>query len=127
MAAERTHGLPEISTEELRRRIDGDADFVLVDALSPLSFAHSRLPEAVNIPPDRVDDLAPHLIPDRRAEVVVYCEGVDCDASVQAAERLVELGYSNVRHYAEGKRGWTDAGLALETTRKTPRVRPRRS
>jgi rhodanese-related sulfurtransferase len=33
---------------------------------------------------------------------------------VLVAERLLELGYRNVRHYAGGKRDWIDAGLPLE-------------
>ncbi len=35
-------------------------------------------------------------------------------SSVEVAERLLELGYRNVLHYAGGKRDWTDAGLPLE-------------
>lgn len=28
------------------------------------------------------------------------------------------MGYSNVRDYAEGKQGWIDAGLAVESLHK---------
>ncbi len=107
--------IPEVTCDELRRRLDNGDELVIVDALSPLSFAHSRLPGAVNIPPERVDELAPRRIPDRAAEVVVYCMSHDCDASVETAERLRELGYRNVLHFAGGKREWREAGLPLET------------
>jgi rhodanese-related sulfurtransferase len=30
-------------------------------------------------------------------------------------QRLLELGYERVGHYAGGKRDWVDAGLPLET------------
>jgi rhodanese-related sulfurtransferase len=33
---------------------------------------------------------------------------------VEVGKRLVELGYPNVHHYVEGKRGWVEAGLPLE-------------
>ena len=106
--------LPHIDREELRAKIENGEDFVLVDALAPMSFARSRLPGAVNLPLDWVDDRAPMRIPDLDAEIVVYCVDVDCDSSVQVGERLVQLGYRRVRHYAGGKRDWVEAGLPLE-------------
>ena len=106
--------LPRIGREELKERIDGAEDFMLVDALSPISYARSRLPGAVNLPPDSVDEWAPRRLPNRDAEVVVYCRDVDCDSSVVVGRRLIELGYRNVRHYADGKDDWVAAGLPLE-------------
>jgi rhodanese-related sulfurtransferase len=106
--------LVEIDTDALRRRIDSDEPLVLVDALSLISFAASHLPGAINIPPERVDDLAPRRLPDLDAEIVVYCASPTCTSSVEVAERLLELGYTQVRHYAGGKRAWVDAGLPLE-------------
>ena len=87
---------------------------MLVDALAPMAYAAAHLPGAVNIPPDRVDELAPRRIPDHETEVVVYCANPDCVSSVEVGERLVALGYRNVLHYAGGKQDWRDAGLPLE-------------
>jgi len=89
-------------------------ELVLVDALAPISYAASHLPGAINMPPQRVDELAERRIPGRDAEVVVYCANPGCDSSVEVATRLIELGYRNVRHYAGGKRDWADAGLPFE-------------
>jgi len=87
---------------------------VVVDALAPMSFAHSHLPSAINLPPEWVDERGPSRLPDRKAEIIVYCSSSTCDSSAQVGERLVELGYGNVRHYVEGKRDWVEAGLPLE-------------
>lgn len=103
-----------IDRESLLRRLEESSELVLVDALAPLSYAARHLPGAINIPPERVDELAGSRIPDLGTEVVVYCADVDCDASVEVAERLVELGYRHVRHYSGGKRDWAEAGLPLE-------------
>jgi rhodanese-related sulfurtransferase len=84
-----------------------------VDALAPMSFAHSHLPGAINLPPEWVDERGPSRIPDRNAEIVVYCSSSTCESSAQVGERLLELGYRNVRHYVEGKRDWVEAGLPL--------------
>jgi rhodanese-related sulfurtransferase len=106
--------LVEIDRETLWATIQSADGLVVVDALPPISYAAVHLPGAINIPPDRVDALAERRIPDSDAEVVVYCAGWDCDSSVQVAERLLELGYTNVRHYAGGKEDWREGGLPLE-------------
>jgi rhodanese-related sulfurtransferase len=107
----------QIDREELRAKIDRGDDFVLVDALSPMSFALSHLPGAVNLTPRWVEERAAWRIPDRDTEVVVYCESAECDSSTIVAKLLLAKGYWNVRHYAGGKRDWTEAGLPLEGSR----------
>lgn len=104
----------EITRERLWAKLQAGEELVLVDALSPIAFAGAHLPGAINITPDRVDTLAERRIPDRDAEVVVYCANPDCVSSVEVAARLVELGYTNVLHYAGGKQEWREAGLPLE-------------
>lgn len=36
-------------------------------------YQHAHLPGAINLPPDRVPELAPRLLPDKGAEIIVYC------------------------------------------------------
>jgi rhodanese-related sulfurtransferase len=62
-----------IERDELKRKIDGREEFVLVETLAPVAYAHAHLPGAVNLPPERVRELAPTLLPDKGAEIVVYC------------------------------------------------------
>ena len=106
--------LPHISRDELRSKIESGEDFVLVDALAPMSYARSHLPGAINLPFEWVDERAPRRIPDLGTEIVVYCVDLECDSSVHVGKRLRFLGYKNVRHYAEGKADWMAAGLPLE-------------
>jgi rhodanese-related sulfurtransferase len=109
--------LANISRESLWEKIETGADVVLVDALSPMSFAAFHLPGAINLTPGWVDDRARRRIPDHDTEVVVYCLGADCDSSIKVANRLAELGYRNILHYAAGMQDWMDAGLPLEGAR----------
>lgn len=46
---------------------------MLVETLSPASYAKGHLPSAVNLPPDRITKLAPRVLRDKTADVVVYC------------------------------------------------------
>ncbi len=106
--------LPSISCDELHRKIENGERFVLVDALAPMSFAHSHLPGAINLPPDRVDASVIRRIPDLETEIVVYCANSECESSVETARALGALGYSNVLHYLGGKDEWRNEGLPLE-------------
>ena len=52
-------------------------------------------------------------IPDKGAEIIVYCGGGF--SSALAAEVLGRRGYTNVLSMDGGMRGWRDAGLPEET------------
>jgi rhodanese-related sulfurtransferase len=62
-----------ISRYELKRKIDLKDGFLLVEILPETAFHHAHLPGAINLPPDQVRKLAPQLLPDKNAEIVVYC------------------------------------------------------
>jgi rhodanese-related sulfurtransferase len=62
-----------ISREELKDKIDRGESFTLIETLQPVAYQHEHLPGAVNLPPDRVRELAPNLLPDKGAEIIVYC------------------------------------------------------
>lgn len=66
-----------ISREELRSKLDRGDDFFLVETLSEEQYRHTHLPGAVNLPPDTVRESAPELLPDKEADIVVYCGSPD--------------------------------------------------
>lgn len=108
----------EISREELRRRLDSGENLVIVEALPALYYEDAHLPGALNLPHDQVDELAPALLPDENQAVVVYCSNRPCQNSLIAARRLVELGYTRVYDYADGKQDWIEAGLPVQRGRQ---------
>lgn len=62
-----------ITREELKAKMDGGERFTLVETLAPTTYEHAHLPGAINLPPDRVRELAARLLPDKQAEIIVYC------------------------------------------------------
>ncbi len=105
-----------ITRDQLKAKLDGDEKIYLVEALPEKYFLGKHLPGAINLPHDRVVELAPQLLSDRAAEIVVYCASTTCQNSTIAVEKLTELGYTNVWDYKEGKQDWVDAGLTTETS-----------
>src|SRR5919112_6654735 len=104
---------PIITREQLKAKMDRGDDFVLVEALSQKHYASSHLPGAINLPYEFVDE-AEMLLPDKKAQIVVYCMNPDCLASGEEARELEEMGYQRVLHYAAGKQDWIRAGLPVE-------------
>jgi rhodanese-related sulfurtransferase len=62
-----------VSREELKGKMDRGETFTLVETLAEVAYQHEHLPGAINLPPERVRELAPRLLPDRGAEIIVYC------------------------------------------------------
>jgi rhodanese-related sulfurtransferase len=62
-----------ISRDELKKKLERKDAFVLVETLPAATYHHVHLPGAINLPPDQVRDLAPTFLPDKNADIVVYC------------------------------------------------------
>ncbi len=98
--------------EELREALDDD--IVVLEALPASYFEEGHVPGASNLPLDALEILAPQLIPSKQTPLVTYCSNEQCNNSSVAAERLRQLGYTNVRKFPGGKEAWVEAGLPLE-------------
>jgi rhodanese-related sulfurtransferase len=59
-----------IDREELKEKIEGGDDFVLLEVLSEQSYARGHLPGAIRFP-GRSE--VPNLLPDKATTVVAYC------------------------------------------------------
>ena len=101
-----------ITRDALVARLAAPDRPVLVEALGAAFYADAHLPGAINVPAGRVDELAPGLLPDPGAEIVVYCSGT-CTSAAVVADRLVELGYRDVVVYEGGKEDWVEHGLPV--------------
>lgn len=103
-----------IDREELKTKIDRGDKFYLVETLAEEKFHEGHLPGAVNLPPERIGEVVQNILPDHEREIVLYCGSSTCMASLNAAEELVQQGYTNVRRYVGGKKDWMEGGLPME-------------
>jgi rhodanese-related sulfurtransferase len=62
-----------ISREELKSKLNRREKFTLLETLARAGYDHAHIPTAKNLPPDEVKTLAPTLVPDKNAEIIVYC------------------------------------------------------
>ncbi len=101
-----------IDREELHGLL-ARAEVSLAEASSFAFYADAHLPGAVNLPCDRVVELASRRLPDRSRLVVVYAGGLTSSSAQIVARRLVEQGYRDVAVYQGGKQDWVEAGLPV--------------
>jgi rhodanese-related sulfurtransferase len=62
-----------IGRDDLQARMDRRDPVILLEVLAPQYYRHSHLPGALNLPPGKVAEMAPDLLPDKEAEIVLYC------------------------------------------------------
>ena len=62
-----------ITREELKAKMDRKDEFILSETLAKEQYDYAHLPGAINVPPDQLRELAPKLLPNKSADIVVYC------------------------------------------------------
>src|SRR5882724_4106787 len=97
-----------ISHAELIAAIAAKSVTVL-DVNGSESFQEGRIPGAIDYlaQKEKISALLPR---DKHALVVAYCGNEYCSAYQAAATAVLELGYTNVKHYAPGIDGWKKSG-----------------
>jgi rhodanese-related sulfurtransferase len=60
-----------ISTKDLKTKLD-KKQITLVETLAPKRYREAHIARALNIPPERIKELAPQLLPKKDAEIVTY-------------------------------------------------------
>jgi len=114
----------EISATDLAGRINSDDDLVLLDVREPGEFEQSHLPQATNIPRGVLEfqvaahpalacePEAPELARLERP-ICVYCRSGG--RSALAAQRLGEMGFTQVVSLAGGFLDWHARSLPVES------------
>jgi rhodanese-related sulfurtransferase len=74
MTSSTSADLGTVSRDELADVLRKE-DIVLIDVLSPESYAASHIDGAINLPVAELQARAPQVIPDKNRPIVVYCGG----------------------------------------------------
>ena len=62
-----------ISTKDLKTKLDRKQNVIVVETLAPERYREAHIPGALSIPPERIKELAPQLLPNKDAEIITYC------------------------------------------------------
>ena len=94
---------PKRTPQEVRALLDSGAAVTLLDVRTEDEFAAGHIPGAVCLPVDALSVRAAAMLPDKEAEILVYCQSGRRSAA--AAARLLKLGYTNVSDFG-GIQDW---------------------
>ena len=84
-------------------------DFVLINVHTPYQ---GEIPQTdLLIPYDRIESRKSELPADKSTKIVVY--GLNGPKGYAAAQKLFELGYTNIIHFNGGLQAWTQQGHRL--------------
>lgn len=86
-----------ITAAEAREIMDTAEDYVILDVRSQAEYDRGHIPGAVLIPHTELAQRAEQELPDKDQLLLVYCRSGR--RSKQAAEVLVELGYTNIMEF----------------------------
>lgn len=84
-----------ISLTALNQMHKAQQPFTLLDVRPPDEFQAGHLPNAINVPMDRLNDKLPEL--DSHQPVIVYCRGPYCMWSHEAVKTLLDQGFQAKR------------------------------
>ena len=103
-----------ISTAELRDLLSTERGIQFWNVLTDEYFHGENISGSRRVPLNRIGSevRGTHLPPN--TEIVVYCGGPNCPMSRLAAEKLIKLGYNNVRAYEGGLEEWKAAGFSID-------------
>lgn len=94
----------QISMSEAVAMMENEDGYIILDVRRPDEFAAGHIPNAVNLPNERIGDEEISALPDKDQLIFVYCRSGN--RSKQASEKLVKLGYTNIVEFG-GIHDWT--------------------
>ena len=104
--------IKECTIAEAKAKLDRGERFHFIDVREDNEFATDHAKGAVHLGRGILERDIETVIPDKHAEIVLYCGGGF--RSALAADNLRKMGYTNVSSMDGGIRAWREAGYPIE-------------
>jgi rhodanese-related sulfurtransferase len=102
----------ECTVGDVKMKLDRGERFHFIDVREDNEFAVDHAKGALHLGRGILERDIETVIPDKRAEIVLYCGGGY--RSALAAQNLKKMGYSNAVSMDGGIRAWREAGYPIE-------------
>jgi len=103
--------ITEVTPQQVKADLDAGKPVILLDVRDSVEFDAGHLPKAVNISRGLLEWKIGWAVPDKNANIVVYCR---TDArSALATQVMNEMGYTNVKNMLGAFKAWGEAGYPI--------------
>ena len=83
-----------ITMEDAATLLESENDYLILDVRTEQEYFSGHIPGAMCIPNEDIDETVVEILPDKEQVIFVYCRSGN--RSKQAAEKLANLGYTNI-------------------------------
>lgn len=104
--------ITEISVQDLKKLLDSQQDFYLIDVREHDEWEAGRIPNALHLSKGIIERDIETIVTESSTPIILYCRGGF--RSALAADALKKMGYKNVISLNLGFRAWLEAGLPIE-------------
>ena len=111
LVGEAKKNIKECTIDDVWQRQQRGERFVLVDVREDSEWERGHAEGAIHLSRGVLERDIEKAIPDKDAEIVLYCGGGF--RSALAAENLGKMGYKHVTSMDGGFRGWLEAGMPV--------------
>ncbi len=94
----------KITQEQAKERMTKNPKAIILDVRTPQEYKDGHIDKAINVPNEDINTTPPKELPDKNAEILVYCRSGH--RSKQASDKLVKMGYTNIYDFG-GINTWT--------------------
>lgn len=102
----------ECNVHDVKRMLDQNEEFTLIDVREESEFAKGRLPGAVHVGKGVIERDIEKVVSNPETPLVLYCGGGF--RSALAGDALQKMGYTNILSMDGGWSGWNAAGYPVE-------------
>jgi rhodanese-related sulfurtransferase len=106
---------PEMIPFEKAKEYFESHNSVFIDSRHEFEFKLGHIRGAINVPLREINSQSGRLkdIPKDKI-LIVYCDGADCNSSIELALKLMELKFTNVKIFFGGWQEWKEKNLPVE-------------
>lgn len=112
-------GVNKITSEELIELVRNEKWYVIIDVRDESEWRTGHIDSSINIPVDSItSDILLNIV-NKDEPVIVYCDGIACERSLQAVEKIRTMGWERIY--------WLYGGLSEWTNLRYPQVKGMKS
>lgn len=109
---------PEIIPVETAINLHTNGGALFVDSRHEFDFRLGHIPDAICVPLKESDQIIAGLSVAKDRAIVVYCDGAECNSSLEVGAKFSSAGYSKVYVFFAGWSAWQASGQP--TAKGTP-------